>query len=414
MLSKPTILIRIRRTGSKWTYAQPVYAANNRLKPHYATVGGKPEHHPEGVYYLRFSANGRRHFKRAGSHPDEAKAALARHQFLLHGLAMGIDSPELPPPTRVPTADSKRQRWDAAVQTYMLEIEARRGSKTATAYRYTLKMFAAACPVTYLDEISRGHILKYEASIGRKGNAARTAYNRVAQLGTFLRYWKLSEVVLRKDLPRYTKKLPVAYTLAALNQLFAAATDLEKLLFEFFLVSGCREQEVMFMTAQDIDLEGSLVRVLAKPEWKWQPKDKEERCIPIPRDLVEKLGVHIRAFPPQQRLLFPVVADRTKPNGHMLRQLKNIALRAGLNCGHCITKGGGRCSVKSVCKQWSLHAFRRTFATVHHRNGVSVRTLMDWLGHSDLATVLAYLASEDTKSEATRVAVNRSFAAIGL
>lgn len=67
-----------------------------------------------------------------------------------------------------------------------------------------------------------------------------------------------------------------------------------------------------------------------------------------------------------------------------------------------------------MCKQWSQHTFRRTFATIHHRNGVSVSTLMDWLGHSDLATVLAYLASEDTQSDATRQAVNSSFTAVGM
>ena len=413
MSTKAHLLLRIVRADGSWTYAKPVFAANNRLKPLYAVVNGKPEHHPEGAYYVRFSVHGRRHLKRAGSDATEALRVLGRQMYLLHGLAMGVDSPELPPPPAEPVPGVHRQRWDDAVRTYMLEVEARRAKRTATAYRHTLESFATACPVTFLNEISRGTVLAYEAWILRKGNDERTVFNRVAQLVTFLRYWKLQHVVERKDLPHYTKKKAKAYQLSDLRTLFAAATDRDRLLFEFFLGSGCREQEVMYMTAQDIDFADRLVHVHAKPEWDWKPKDKEERSIPVSDDLLNKLRSLIDSRP-QHRLLFPLASDPTRPDGHLLRRLKVTALRAGLNCGHCVSKVGDRCSTKPVCKRWSQHGYRRTFATVHHRNGVSVRTLMDWLGHSDLATVLAYLASEDTQSAATRQAVNSSFAAVSL
>lgn len=411
--TKAHLLLRIVRPDGSWTYAKPVFAGNNRLKPLYALVNGKPEHHPEGAYYVRFSAHGRRHLKRAGSDSTEALRVLARQMYLLHGLAMGVESPELPPQPAEVVPEVPRQRWDNAVHIYMLEVEARRAKRTATAYRHTLESFEVACPVTYLDEISRATVLAYESSIVRKGNDARTVFNRVAQLVTFLRYWQLSNIVERKDLPHYTKKKAKAYQLSDLRTLNAAANETDRLLFEFFLGSGCREQEVMYMTAQDIDFEDRLVHVHAKPEWGWKPKDKEERSIPVSDDLLHKLRALIESRP-QQRLLFPLSTDPKKPDGHLLRRLKSTALRAGLNCGHCTSKDGDRCSTKPVCKRWSQHGYRRTFATVHHRNGVSVRTLMDWLGHSDLATVLSYLASEDTQSAATRQAANSSFAGVSL
>jgi hypothetical protein len=34
---------------------RPVYAANNKLKPSYASFGGKRVHFPDGVYHLHYS-----------------------------------------------------------------------------------------------------------------------------------------------------------------------------------------------------------------------------------------------------------------------------------------------------------------------------------------------------------------------
>jgi integrase len=56
-----------------------------------------------------------------------------------------------------------------------------------------------------------------------------------------------------------------------------------------------------------------------------------------------------------------------------------------------------------------LHKFRRTFATINHENGVSIRTLMEWLGHSDMETTIRYLAIADAGSEKVRQQVDRTF-----
>ena len=58
---------------------------------------------------------------------------------------------------------------------------------------------------------------------------------------------------------------------------------------------------------------------------------------------------------------------------------------------------------------WELHKFRKTFATFHHeKQGVSVRTLQDWLGHSDLETTMAYLKGSDAASAHSQAQVNRT------
>jgi hypothetical protein len=47
-----TLYIRVTKNGRN-SFCKPVYLSKGRLKPHYAVVEGEPEHHPEGVYYIR-------------------------------------------------------------------------------------------------------------------------------------------------------------------------------------------------------------------------------------------------------------------------------------------------------------------------------------------------------------------------
>ncbi len=42
--------IRVRLSNGSRAYLDPVFSSNGKLKPLYAVVNGKPEHHPEGIY----------------------------------------------------------------------------------------------------------------------------------------------------------------------------------------------------------------------------------------------------------------------------------------------------------------------------------------------------------------------------
>jgi hypothetical protein len=57
--TKVALQIRIRLSDGRRVYAAPVFAKNRKLKPLTASVNGKDEHHPEGVYVLRYRDGGR-------------------------------------------------------------------------------------------------------------------------------------------------------------------------------------------------------------------------------------------------------------------------------------------------------------------------------------------------------------------
>jgi integrase/recombinase XerD len=62
------------------------------------------------------------------------------------------------------------------------------------------------------------------------------------------------------------------------------------------------------------------------------------------------------------------------PNKHMLRMLKAVASRAGMDPD-----------------AWWLHKFRATFATHALQGGIDLRTVQSWMGHTDLASTMRYL-----------------------
>jgi integrase/recombinase XerD len=167
---------------------------------------------------------------------------------------------------------------------------------------------------------------------------------------------------------------------------------------------------------QNIDFKNKVVKVRSKPMAGFRIKDKQERSVPVPDTLIDSLKERKRTC--TSTLVFPDPGGRA--NGHFLRLLKGLALRAGLNCGECVgkpykTKKGklkpGRCcATHPICKDWGLHKFRKTFATLHNEAGVPVTTIQRWLGHSDLATTLRYIAIADLRSERTRSQVNATFA----
>jgi hypothetical protein len=58
-LQKVSVYIRIRLTDGSQPYCPAIWESKKRLRPHWCLVRGKPEHHPEGVYHVRYRVNGK-------------------------------------------------------------------------------------------------------------------------------------------------------------------------------------------------------------------------------------------------------------------------------------------------------------------------------------------------------------------
>ena len=226
---------------------------------------------------------------------------------------------------------------------------------------------------------------------------------------TFLKANKITGLVSAKDWPRYTDKEVEVYEPEEVTAFFAQCNPKQRVVFRFFLGSGAREQEVAFTAWTDLDLRNGLWHVRAKPDRGFKPKDYEERTVPLPDVLVDELK-QWRNKNSKSYFAFP--NDSNDPQGHLLRELKQLALDAGLNCGHCKSRKGQSCKRHPVCRRWYLHKFRATAATNWLQNGVDIRTVQTWLGHSDMESTLRYLKAAAARKPIVKEKVNAAFAGL--
>lgn len=406
MPQKVTLYLRIRTPEGQYRYAKPVYAANQRLKPLWAHVKGKPEHYPKGTYHLRYVRNGKRVWEAVGAEPAQALAKLARREKILEAVALGIEVVEQQPPL---IATPEPGRLQAAVDEYLSDISKYKAPRTYEAYRYSLDAFLRSCRKEDPAQVNHRDILDFIDAMTAEGASDRTKFNRVRNVLTFFRRLRLPEILHPSEMPTYTERLVKVYSEEQLKNLFDACDDDTRVLFGFFLGSGCRDNEVVHACWEDIDFHAGTHSVRKKKEWEFQPKDHEEREIPLNDGLLELLHAH-RERHPEARLIFP--REDGERDHHMLRHLKKLALAAGLNCGHCVSKDGKSCRQYPVCSEWQLHKFRRTFATMHADAGVKIHEISRWCGHSSLEVTQRYLATTAARSKKARAWANGTFGSL--
>jgi len=196
--------------------------------------------------------------------------------------------------------------------------------------------------------------------------------------------------------PNPEKTLPTIYTQQELGTILGGAGDYLRLVLELALKCGLRDQELMHLEWGDIHHEDATLRVTSKPHWKFKIKDSEERDIPVPTDLLDRLA-DWRTKHPKTKLVIGTKSD--KPNGKLLRTLKRTAKRLELNCGAC----EGCKSTNAECQQWTLHKFRRTYCTGLLRNNFDLRTVQHFMGHADLASTMRYLRPATGKESQGRI-----------
>ena len=396
---KVGIFVRVNKNGKQSTL-KAEWIGNAGLKPV-----------PGGVYWLKWLQGTQQKYRRAGSDPNDAVAAQLRQERILAG-------ENLPGEAEKPN----RQRLSDAVELFLLE---KPDPRSKARWRWDLDQFAAVCGKTYLDEIDRGDIFKWMAHFQGKGSSPRTVYNRTSSIGTFLKRFGLKLAFTfstRKkggDIPNYVDPAPDYYSKDELEKFFAACNPEEKVRYMFFLFTGCREREVTYACWGDFrfapqskpgeDPESSIYVVQPKRDLGFSTKTAETRDVPIDDKLVKALKEH-RTLHPSSRLVF--TTKKGKPEGHFLAKLKAIALRAGLNCGQCMSKKGKSCATHPVCNEWTLHKFRRTWATLHLRAGVSTYELQDWIGHSDQGMLKRYAKNAGAQSAQTWRKVSNTFSGL--
>jgi integrase/recombinase XerD len=421
MQKAPSVLLRIRvkipvNGKLEFRYVEPVYHplkgknTKQKLKPLYALVNRKAEEHPEGIYALRYAGK----YENVGADAEVAVLKFERKKRLLEAKAAGVEVVEdgLPSSVKdkfdqlieaVTPAEKLKRDFKQKLEEY-LGYASGKSRRTYLAYKLAVTRYHKVVGKTddnphgkqFLEDLTEDDLLDFIRLQQATTQNGTTVRNMVCNVKTFYLHYNLPWTLKKKDMPKAVEKTVRAYDGEDVLNLLRHATLEERELIWSFLWTGAREQEVSTAMWTSFDFHTHTFWVHEQRELRFKPKDNEESSegIPVPPFLIELLQARRKRYP-TTRIIFPT--RRGKVDGHMLRIVKGIAFRAGLNCGFCKTQPRSKgtkvksCKDHPVCKKWGLHKFRKTFVTFHHYTGVPLNTIRLWVRHSQLETTQSYL-----------------------
>lgn len=366
-------------------YCPVVMSSNGRVKPDVVWVNEAEERHSDGAYYIEWYEGSKRKRLSVGKDAAQAHARRLRKEAELNAIAQGVSVTQESP------VEAGRV-FNTAIANFIEETRLTKKKKTLAAYRTSLAYFQESLDhsKTHLEDLERVDLLKFHAFLrDTKMQSPRSCWNKFSNVMSFLKAQGITGIVRKGDWPKYTEEEPEAYDRSELDKLFAACDSQERLWYSFLLMTGMREQEVMYTEWRDVNFKESTVTVRWKPQYGWNPKTFKEREIPIPAKLLSELKKAKAEAKVGSDLLFPT--SGSKPKFDLLDVLKSVAKRAKLDPD-----------------QFWLHKFRATFATWHLQAGVDLRTVQKWLGHTDMESTLRYLKA--ARGQSVRDKVEATFA----
>jgi integrase len=412
---KESLMLYGKMETGNWRYLPVERYPNGKLKPGCAKVDDTATKFTSFMYVLR-SYDGKKTVYRAVG----TDATSAQNQYLA-AANRRLKGHEAREAGLMVVEEEGRQTVKKAAEQFLARLTKRRRMEAAQVYGHSLKLFQQALPdVAYLDQINEDTLLDFHAYLRKRGNSERTISNRHGHIKSLLLFSGVSRDEIKKrvgDAPTYDRKAVVAYHADELSTLFSHAEETDPYFFgvlSLLLMTGIRDREGTHLTWSEVDFKRRHIKLAAKPDCRdcvecrkndrgFRLKDREERIIQLHPDLMTVLRER-RKTVPNSRFVFGDANDR--PHTKWLRMLKRTARQAGVNCGHCDgcrdyaqrpTEDGG-------CKHWTLHAFRRTYATKLLKQGANVKQIMQLLGHSDLDTTLRYLGAAEAEENAGIVA----------
>jgi len=340
------------------------------------------------VWYIDFSAKGRRVRKRVGTSKEMAQLALKDAEVKVAREEFGFAKKDIPIDdlidrfleyNRTNHRESTTRRYKAVtdhlrrfleekqrdvVLLSQLTPEVIEGFKT---FRRDEWVNPNGKPINGDDQVK---------AYTRKGARARTVNLELEAIKTMLNlarrweYLRENPASLVKPLKTDDKK-PVRFlTLEECEQLLEAASPEYYPVVFTLLNTGMRKAELENLRWEDVDFQRAKMMVRAKEDW--NPKTGE-REIPLSEDLCSLLSElkGSRKKPKRTDYVFPIKGTGRSHNW-LREELIRTARRAQI---HDLTR---------------VHTLRHTFASHLVMNGVDLPTVGKLMGHSDVETTMIY------------------------
>lgn len=261
-----------------------------------------------------------------------------------------------------------------------LSSEKRFSIHTITSYTNDLNQFLLFLSKEYAidnnpSEVNFQIIRAWIANLLEKGVLPRSVNRKISTLRTYFKFLVREGIVNVSPMsrivsPKSKKRLPVfveeSQIQLLLNEVEFDAGFIgqrDKLIIEFFYVTGIRLSELVNISISDISFENNFVKVMGKRN--------KERLIPLSSKILEDLKYFIKQYNLENYLF-------TNLNG---KRVYNKLVYRIVN--KYIAK------ISSVNKK-SPHILRHTFATHMLNNGADINAIKELLGHANLSATQVY------------------------
>ena len=265
-----------------WKLAPALFDTKGRVRRDHVRVQGRDELHEEGMYYLEWWSAGKRTREPGGPDAFVAAEKARRKQAEMSAVRSGVVTP-------ASDNGGDRVRIKDALEKYEDYIRYHRSLRTLRTYRPILRSFGDFCPRTYVDQVERPDLIDFATLCLKKGQNGKTIYNKLVVISQLLKQHGRAKVLDAADWPRFVETVRPIYEDSELTSLFNACDAGEAMRFRFYLLSGFRDAEGRFVTWRDVDVRHTAIRVTAKPHWGFNPKNWEEREVPVPQRLIKLL-----------------------------------------------------------------------------------------------------------------------------
>jgi integrase len=401
-----TILKQVKLDDS-WKRYPVVFTRNGSIKADVVQVGDKEIKVEGGTFILDWYENGKRVRLSVGKDAADALAAKKRKEAELAHVANGGSGL-----VNGATVATEKTPLKDAIAAFLEKKQLEQRKKTHQAYRTALTYFAHSCHKIFIQDVDDMDLARFKKVLedggmeytdyaGKKqvmkAQSERSVYNKREVVTFLLKEYHVTRVdgkpILRtadRIKPRSDKHK--AYRREEVEALLAACSSDEKMYFQFFLLTGVREQEAAHLTWENVDLRHRLVNVRNNQKFGFKLKTQAaHREIPIGNTLHDMLQDWKTERDTECGLVFPTAGCRPKLD--FLDCLKRVAVRA---------------KVKNV----TLHRWRATFATWAHRSGTDARTIQKMMGHENLETTMLYLASLEGEEAVGRANAFETYAGL--
>jgi integrase/recombinase XerD len=261
-----------------------------------------------------------------------------------------------------------------------IAVEKGLSKNTSLAYKADIAKFLdfSAKKQIPVEKFTHNDITDFLWNVKSEGLKPRSLYRITESLRQFYKYLN-AENILKKNptayiaTPKIPENLPGMLSSDEVELLLSSVNAPDEIsvrnraMLELLYATGLRVSELINLQFLDVNMRGGFLRVTGK--------GSKERIIPFGAQAKDFLSVYINIRSRKKEdgdNVFITRLGKKMSRVEFWRQLKNIALKAGIN------------------KNITPHTLRHSFASHLLSGGADIRFVQEMLGHSSIATTQIY------------------------